>query len=171
MLRFARRQNVPTSLRYPKAGADAIEGEREAIEMGHGEILRDGADGAIVAIGAMVQRCLEAAQRLSDEDGLEVRVINARFIKPLDEELILGAMRDLPFVVTVEEGALAGGFGGAVLEAAAQKGVFGPVRCLGIPDEFIEHGGDREELLAGLGLDTAGIVEAVRNMSHSLSAT
>lgn len=169
MLRFARNQHVPISLRYPKAAADVIEQERAAIEMGCGEILRDGSDGAIVAIGAMVQRCLEAAEQLSQEHGLEVRVINARFIKPIDEELILGAMRDLPFVVTVEEGALAGGFGSAVMEAAAARGVSAPIRCLGIPDRFVEHG-ERENLLADLGLDRVGIVEAVRNMSHSFSA-
>jgi len=86
-------------------------------------------------------------------------VINARFLKPLDTETILKAINECHFVITVEEAALAGGFGSAVLEAAADAGV--DTRCvrrLGIPDQFVEHG-ERDELLADLGLDVGGIVE------------
>ncbi|MCA9178626.1 MAG: 1-deoxy-D-xylulose-5-phosphate synthase [Planctomycetales bacterium] len=165
MVKLARRLDSPASIRYPKAVADTIDGPRKPLELGRGEMLRDGADGAIIACGAMTGRCLEVASLLAEE-GLDIRVINARFIRPLDEELILGAMAELPFVVTVEEGALAGGFGSAVLEAAAAHGVQTRIRCLGIPDRFIEHG-DRDELLADLGLDVAGIAAAVRNLAHS----
>ena len=87
--------------------------------------------------------------------------INARFVKPLDRDVILRAVRDCGFVVTVEEAALMGGFGSAVLEAAADAGLnTSHVRRLGIPDKYIEHG-ERGELLADLGLDAAGIASAL----------
>ena len=99
------------------------------------------------------------------EEGLEVGVINARFLKPLDAETIVAAVRDLPWVVTVEEAALAGGFGSAVLEAAAEAGVDASrVRRLGIPDRFVEHG-ERDELLADLGMDVPGIAAACRELA------
>ncbi len=98
----------------------------------------------------------------SSSEGLEVGVINARFVKPLDREMILDAVENSPFVITVEEGALAGGFGSAVLEAAADARLdTSRIRRLGIPDEFIEHG-ERAELLADLGLDAGGIARACR---------
>jgi 1-deoxy-D-xylulose-5-phosphate synthase len=92
-------------------------------------------------------------------------VINARFVKPFDSERVLRAIRDSGFVVTVEEAALAGGFGSAVLEEAAAAGVDASrVRRLGIPDRFIEHA-ERNELLADLGLDAAGVATACREMA------
>jgi 1-deoxy-D-xylulose-5-phosphate synthase len=98
-------------------------------------------------------------------DGIDFGVINARFVKPLDAATMVRAIREFPLVVTVEEGVLMGGFGSAVLEAAAEAGVnAGHVRRLGIPDHFIEHG-TRSELLADLGLDAAGIVRACRQWS------
>jgi 1-deoxy-D-xylulose-5-phosphate synthase len=98
---------------------------------------------------------------LADE-GLQVGIINARFAKPLDTDLIFQAIQSSGFVVTVEEAALAGGFGSAVLEAAADAGLdTRHLRRLGIPDRFIEHG-ERGELLADLGLDAMGIAAACR---------
>ena len=89
-------------------------------------------------------------------EGFDLGVINARFVKPLDTDDDPPAVRECPFVVTVEEGALMGGFGSAVLEAASDAGLeAGRIRRLGVPDRFIEHG-DRSELLAELGLDAAG---------------
>jgi 1-deoxy-D-xylulose-5-phosphate synthase len=91
-----------------------------------------------------------------------VGVVNARFVTPLDHQTLLRAVRECPWVVTVEEGALLGGFGSAVLEAASDAGLDSSrVRRLGIPDRFIEHGG-REELLAELGLSAAGIAQSCR---------
>ncbi len=96
------------------------------------------------------------------EEGLELTVVNARFLKPLDTETILPLVADSLFVVTVEEAALAGGFGSAVLEAAADAGIpISHVTRLGIPDRYIEHG-ERDELLADLGLDAMGIAAACR---------
>jgi 1-deoxy-D-xylulose-5-phosphate synthase len=106
-----------------------------------------------------------AAKKLRAE-GLDVGVINARFIKPLDTETILRAVRETDFVITVEEGCLNGGFGAAVLEAVNAAGAETThIRCLGIPDQFVEHG-ERPELLADLGLDVDGLTETARTLSR-----
>jgi len=97
---------------------------------------------------------------------MNVGVINARFIKPLDTETILQAVRDTGFLLIVEENVLAGGFGSAVLEAINAAGEQSThVHCLGIPDQFVEHG-NRDELLADLGLDAEGISTTARTLSH-----
>ena len=169
MLEFALSHQGPCAIRYPKATAVAIERGTAPIELGRSEVLRSGVDGCLVVCGALVDRCLRVAENLRDE-GLDVGVINARFLKPLDAEAIVGAVRDLPWVVTVEEAALAGGFGSTVLEAAADGGVDASrVRRLGVPDRFIEHG-ERDELLADLGLDVAGIMAACRELASSTVA-
>ncbi|MGO8691162.1 MAG: 1-deoxy-D-xylulose-5-phosphate synthase [Thermoguttaceae bacterium] len=151
----------PTAIRYPKAPAETVPRPLSAIEPGCAEVLRWGADAMLVACGTVLKSCVHAADRLAKE-GIEVGVINARFVKPLDCQTILRAVRECPLVVTVEEGALMGGFGSAVLEAAAEAGLDASrVHRLGIPDRFIEHG-DRGELLAGLGLDARGIARTCR---------
>src|SRR5205809_6645504 len=97
---------------------------------------------------------------------MEVGVVNARFAKPIDREIVERAIRECGFVVTVEEGCLMGGFGSAVLEAANEINLdTGRIRRLGIPDRFIEHA-ERSELLADLGLDAAGIASACRELSQ-----
>ncbi|WP_425397596.1 1-deoxy-D-xylulose-5-phosphate synthase [Aeoliella sp.] len=165
MLDFALSHNSPCGVRYPKAKAVRVartDGqERAPIELGASEILRWGRDGTIIAYGALLAECLEAAALL-DEEGLDFGVVNARFAKPLDTDTMLRALRETPLVVTVEEAALATGFGSAVLEAANSAGVETThLRRLGIPDLYVEHG-EREELLADLGLDSAGITKACR---------
>jgi 1-deoxy-D-xylulose-5-phosphate synthase len=165
MLDWALKYDGPTAIRYPKASAVAIEREAAPIELGKSEVLRTGADGCLVACGALVDRCLRAADELR-EHGLEVSVINARFVKPLDAEKIVGAVHDLPWVVTLEEAALMGGFGSAVLEAAADAGVDASrVRRLGVPDQYIEHG-ERDELLADLGMDVASVVATCQQLAQ-----
>ncbi|MHC4177265.1 MAG: 1-deoxy-D-xylulose-5-phosphate synthase [Planctomycetota bacterium] len=152
MLDWALTHDGPAAIRYPKAAAEALHRDPAPVELGIAESLRGGTDGMIVACGTVLPACAEAADRLAD-DGLEVGLINARFAKPLDTETILQAVRQCPFVVTVEEGTLMGGFGSAVLEAASDAGLdTRKVRRLGIPDRFVEHA-TREELLADLGLD------------------
>jgi 1-deoxy-D-xylulose-5-phosphate synthase len=168
MLELALAHDGPAAIRYPKAAAQRVAGDRAAVEFGRAEILSWGEDGMIIACGALLPTCVDAAAALRD-DGLEIGVINARFVKPLDANTILRAVRECAFVVTVEEAALAGGFGAAVLEAASDAGLdTSRVRRLGIPDQFIEHG-ERGELLAGLGLDAAGIAAAcrIRKRGHS----
>ncbi len=123
-----------------------------------------GTDGTFIAYGALLGRCVEAARRLRQE-GLDVGVVNARFAKPLDTETILRAIDQTGFVLTVEENTVCGGFGSAVLEAAAAAGAgTANIRCLGIPDRFIEHG-ERDELLADLGLDVNGLIAAARALA------
>ncbi len=164
MLQFSLAHDSPCSIRYPKAAAVEIPREVAPIELGKSEVLKWGEDGCLVACGAMLQRCVEAANQLG-EAGLNVGVVNARFIKPLDTETILQAVEECGFVVTVEEGALAGGFGSAVVEAATDAGLnTSRVRRLGIPDFYVEHG-ERDELLADLGMDVAGIVRTCQELA------
>lgn len=169
MLEFSLQHDSPCAIRYPKAAAIELDRPPAPLELGRSEVLSWGVDGCLVACGALLPRCVEAAEQLR-EAGLEVGVINARFLKPLDTETILKAVRECGFVVTVEEAALAGGFGSAVLEAAADAGVDAShVRRLGIPDHFVEHG-ERDELLADLGMDVAGIVATCRELSTRATA-
>jgi 1-deoxy-D-xylulose-5-phosphate synthase len=167
MLAFALSHDAPCAIRYPKATAEPVsrEGERTPLELGRGETIRRGSEGTIVCCGALLKECLAAAELLR-EHGLDVGVINARFAKPLDQELLSRALRESPFVVTVEEGTLLGGFGSAVLELASDLGIdTSRVRRLGIPDRFIEHG-ERRELLADLGLDAVGIARTCGKLAN-----
>ena len=163
MLDWALTQNGPVAIRYPKAVVEHHAGERPPIEAGRAEMMVEGHDGLIVACGTLLGGAMEAAARLREE-GLEVGVVNARFVKPLDRRLPEW-IESAPWVVTVEENALQTGFGSAVLEAVNDAGIqAGPIRRLGLPDRFVEHG-ERGELLADLGLDPAGIAAACRALS------
>ncbi len=165
MLDLALHVDAPCSLRYPKTGAAEIDRPAAPLRVGEAEILRWGDDGMIVCLGTLLSDCVKASEQLQAE-GLDVGVINARFVKPLDQDLIGRALRTAPFVVTVEEAALMGGFGSAVLEFANEAKIDTQhVRRLGIPDEYVEHG-DRAELLADLGIDHAGIAAACRDMAE-----
>jgi len=164
MIELALTYDGPTAIRYPKAAAVTIDRDLAPLELGRAEVLRWAPDAMLIACGAVLQACLAAADQLGDE-GLEVGVINARFVKPLDMATILRAVEECRLVVTVEEGTLMGGFGSAVLEAASDAGLdTSRVRRMGIPDRFIEHG-ERNELLADLGLDREGIAKAVRQLA------
>ncbi|MCO6459544.1 MAG: 1-deoxy-D-xylulose-5-phosphate synthase [Pirellulaceae bacterium] len=168
MLNLALTLPGPAAIRYPKAGAVEMDGERSEVELGRAEVMHWGRDGIIFCCGTLLADCLEASRLLAQE-GLEVGVVNARFVKPLDGELLERALRECGFVVTVEEAALMGGFGSAVLEAACDLGLDARrVRRLGIPDAFVEHG-EREELLASLGLDVTGIADACRKAAAELA--
>lgn len=165
MLEFALSHPGPTSIRYPKTTAQTFERIKKPIELGKSEIIQWGTDGAIIACGAMLQQAIAAAELLK-RSGLNVAVINARFIKPLDMQMLAKVFDECRFVVTVEEGALMGGFGSAVLETACEQGWDTRImRTLGIPDRFIEHG-DRNELLADAGIDPAGIAKTCRALSE-----
>jgi 1-deoxy-D-xylulose-5-phosphate synthase len=164
MLDFALKHDGPCSIRYPKAVVPAIDGKRAPLEFGRGEIISWSEEGVILSCGALLPECLKAAETLQNE-GIHVGVVNARFAKPVDEALVRRALSECGFVVTVEEGALVGGFGSAVLELAADSSLdTSRVRRLGIPDKFIEHG-ERGELLADLGIDAAGISAACRTLA------
>ena len=154
----------PAAMRYPRGsgvGAD-IERTPELLEVGKGEILRDGGEVAIVAYGSMVHPSLQAAENLAKE-GIETTVVNARFVKPLDSALLLALARTKRLLVTVEEAYLAGGFGSAILELLEENGLQDKVRVvrMGIPDRLVTHG-DAKLLLAKYGLDADGIYTRVR---------
>ncbi|BDV41809.1 1-deoxy-D-xylulose-5-phosphate synthase 1 [Geotalea uraniireducens] len=161
MLKTAIYHGRPIALRYPRGTGYGIPLDQElrALEIGRGELITDGGDVTIVAIGSTVYPAVEAAKNLR-ERGIAATVINARFVKPLDRELILDAAQRTGCLVTVEENALQGGFGSAVLELLADEGLTDVrVKRLGIPDRFIEQG-SQAQLRKDLGLDAAGIAAA-----------
>ncbi len=166
MLDLALRHEGPCAIRYPKGALPTVDAERTPVEPGKSEVLSWSDEGVILCCGAQLADCLKAADKLRDE-GINVGVVNARFAKPLDTEVVLRAVRECAIVVTVEEAALMGGFGSAVLEAASDAGLnTSHIRRLGIPDQYIEHG-ERGELLTDLGLDAAGIAAACRESASS----
>jgi len=156
MLTTAYQYRGPAAVRYPRgAGIGAtVETELSSIEMGKGEIRRQGKGVAILAFGTMLAPSLQAAETLN------ATVANMRFIKPLDTALVaeLAASHDL--LVTIEEGSIMGGAGSAVAEALSAAGIVKPLLQLGLPDKFIDHG-DATQLLAQCGLDAAGITASV----------
>ena len=155
----------PVAIRYPRDAAPAPVCEAgEPIRRGVGELLREGKDAAIVALGSMVHPSLEAARMLENE-GMNVAVADARFAKPLDAELLRRLFSDVPCMVTVEEHVLDGGFGSAVMEFAEREGCLKKVvlRGLGLPSAFVEHGA-RSKLLDLCGLTAAAIAEQVRSL-------
>jgi 1-deoxy-D-xylulose-5-phosphate synthase len=148
MLELSVNCDSPCAIRYPREYAHRRVGMCSCAPMkiGTAEKLRDGKDLAIIAVGSMVNITLEAADILS-EKGIELTVINARFIKPLDINMLCELARNFKTIVTVEEGIVAGGFGSAVMELFQRENITDVnVKCLGLPDEFIEHGA-RKELL------------------------
>jgi 1-deoxy-D-xylulose-5-phosphate synthase len=165
MLDWALHHDAPCSIRYPKAAARTVPGERAPIELGRAEVLSWGRDGTVLCCGALLGECQRAARQLQDW-GLDVGVVNSRFVKPLDCAVIERALGHGGFVVTVEEGCLMGGYGSAVLEAAIDAGWdVRRIRRLGLPDRFIEHG-ERQALLADVGLDADGIAQACLAMAR-----
>lgn len=154
----------PAAMRYPRgSGVGApIDVEPKLLEIGKGEILRDGGEIAIVAYGSMVHPSLQAAENLAKEK-IETTVVNARFVKPLDAPLLLALAQTKRLIVTVEEAYLAGGFGSAVLELLEENGLQDKVRVvrMGIPDRLVTHG-DPKLLLAKYGLDADGIYMRVK---------
>jgi 1-deoxy-D-xylulose-5-phosphate synthase len=145
----------PIAVRYPRGNGVGVSTALppRKLPIGRGELLREGNDLTILSIGTMALTAEQAAEYL-ERDGISAAVINARFVKPLDEKLILDWVRRTGALVTLEEGAAAGGFGSAVLELLAREGVQTPVRVLGVPDRFFDHasqGSLRKQ--AGLALD------------------
>lgn len=165
LLYSATKYGLPTSVRYPRGTASGSHSREpfKKIPLGKAELLRKGSDLTIFALGTMVAPALEASEKLL-EKGISAGVVNARFVKPIDEEMIVAEALRTGRILTVEEGSLQGGFGSAVLETLEVRGAHAVVKRLGIPDSFIEHG-TQEELLAELGLDAAGIERAATELS------
>jgi 1-deoxy-D-xylulose-5-phosphate synthase len=173
MLAAALAQDGPVALRFPRGNCPVQEAvhERERREMspGKAEVLRSGGQVALWALGSMVQVALEAATMLETE-GLSITVVDARWVKPLDEELLAEHARSMKHIVTLEDHQRAGGFGSAVLESCNRMRPArtdlppASIKVLGIPDRFLEHRTTREEQLAALGLDAEGVCRSVQGL-------
>ncbi|MBK7641971.1 MAG: 1-deoxy-D-xylulose-5-phosphate synthase [Planctomycetes bacterium] len=168
MLELGFRLDGPFALRFPRDNCPAEErihkSERAAMEPGKAEVLAQGEGLVIWAYGALVNQALEAHERLA-ASGLHVGLVDARFAKPIDSELLARHAQKYRWIVTLEEHQRAGGFGSAVLEALNQvPGAPPRVRLLALPDRFLEHRTTREEQLADAGLDAEGIERSVRSL-------
>ena len=165
MLKTALEHNGPIALRYPRGeGYDvALDGELRSLAIGQGELLRDGSDLVIAAIGNTVIPALRAAQDLAPL-GINAAVVNARFVKPLDGKLFRDLLSRVPRLITVEDHVIHGGFGGALVEFMADEGITGvDIRRLGVPDRFIPHG-TQDELKKICGFDKDAIAQAALQM-------
>ena len=152
----------PVAIRYPRGNALGLEKkEMRAIPVGKGEILRAGNDVAILGIGNMVQHALKAAEVL-DREGIHAEVVNMRFVKPIDLELLDGVAEKFEHIVTIEDNTIKGGFGSAILEGLQEIGKPRRVLNLGLPDAFVEHG-TPQELYELIGLHPEGIADKVVN--------
>jgi 1-deoxy-D-xylulose-5-phosphate synthase len=163
MIKTAVEHPGPAAVRYPRGTGCGVPMDQElkALRIGKAELVKDGADAAIIAIGSMVCPCIEAAKKLAEE-GMSVAVVNARFVKPLDEEMILTMARRTGRIITAEEHVLLGGFGSAVLECFDAKGVTGiKTHRIGLPDTYIEHGAQKV-LRQKYGLDADGVYASVK---------
>jgi 1-deoxy-D-xylulose-5-phosphate synthase len=163
MIKTAVGHHGPAALRYPRGTGCGVPMDQElkTLRIGKAELVKDGNDAVIVAIGSMVCPSIEAAKMLA-EDGIAVAVVNARYVKPLDEELILSVARRTGRIITAEEHVLQGGFGSAVLECLDAKGMTGiKTHRIGLPDAYIEHGAQKL-LRQKYGLDADGIYASVK---------
>lgn len=169
LLYTAIKSGCPMAIRYPRgSGLGAkLDKELALLPIGKGEIVRYGNDVAILAMGAVVAPALEAAQELAT-NGIEATVVNVRFAKPLDSELITGLVSHIKRVVTVEENTLCGGFGNSVVDLLQKSGVSDvQVKSVGLPDDFIEQGAPAM-LRAKYGLDAKGIAQQVLSLFVNL---
>ncbi len=170
-----RHRGGPVAVRYPRAplpDGESARREPEILPLGASQTLRAGGDVALLAVGTMVLPALEAAELLAQE-GISATVVNMRFVAPIDEQAVSGLARSVGRLVTVEENVAAGGFGSAVSEFLDKHGLSAiPLKRIALPDRFVPHG-KRDELLAKLELDAAGIARAVgawlRSPLHQLS--
>ncbi len=171
LLYTAVKSDHPMAIRYPRSTGLGVRLDTglHPISIGKGEILRHGEDVAILAIGAMVAPALEAAQELASI-GIEATVVNARFAKPVDSELILDLVKCIKRVVTAEENTLSGGFGSSVVDLLQKSGMSSiQVKSIGLPDEFVEQG-TQAILRSKYALDAKGIVRQVLPLFPTLDS-
>jgi len=162
MLKTALTWEGPAALRYPRGEATGVgvPQEIEPMEVGKGELVREGKDLVLLVAGHLLPEAQEAVSLL-EERGISPALVNARFVKPLDKDLILQWATFTGRVVTLEENTILGGFGSAVLELLAKEGVMVPVLNLGIPDDFVTHGSIKE-LRRELGLDGPSLADRIQ---------
>ncbi|MBD3671683.1 MAG: 1-deoxy-D-xylulose-5-phosphate synthase, partial [Gammaproteobacteria bacterium] len=161
MLNTGLAHDGPAAVRYPRGTGPGVEVVRDAtcLPLGKAELRRQGTSTALLAFGAMVAPAEAAAEPL------DASVVNMRFVKPMDEEMVLRMAREHELLVTLEDNAVEGGAGSAVNELLQAHGIQCPVINLGLPDRFVEHG-SREELLSLCGLDASGIIQAVQRFQE-----
>ncbi|MDQ6987499.1 MAG: 1-deoxy-D-xylulose-5-phosphate synthase [Mariprofundaceae bacterium] len=164
MLVTALQIDGPSAIRYPRGNGYGVEIRTpEALPVGKAEVLEDGKDGLLIAVGTRCREALEACEALRKKHGKRLTLINLRFIKPLDEGAIIAHLKNNHPLLVVEEGSAQGGIGEAIAALAARHGWHGPFASLGIPDAFPEQG-TQAEILRDLGLDTAGISAALHRL-------
>ena len=162
MLKFAVACDGPVAVRYPRGCAyTGLQEYREPVELGKSEWIYKEDGVCIIALGGMMENA-EKARDILKKEGTHVSLVNARFVKPLDRDMIIECARTHSLIVTIEDNALIGGFGSQVLECLASEGIEKEVLCLGIPDRFI-HQGSVDKLREELGLDPEGIAGSVRS--------
>jgi 1-deoxy-D-xylulose-5-phosphate synthase len=164
MLRLAFEHKGPVAIRYPRGSTEATvvnEGILVPFKVGEAEIIRDGSDVVLFAMGNSVYSALSAAEKLERDNNIHAMVVNARFVKPLDRRLISSLAARIPKIITIEENVLQGGFGSSVLEFLNKAEIHRvKLRMLGLPDIFVEQG-SQDELRKIYGLDAEGIYTAV----------
>jgi 1-deoxy-D-xylulose-5-phosphate synthase len=172
MLHTSLELNGPAFIRYPRGAALGVPIKEKAasLPVGHAEVLREGSNIMIWALGGMVHDALQLARRLSLEENLSVGVVNARFVKPLDRALLLSHAACIPLLVTMEDHVLAGGFGSAVLEALQDADCPAAVERIGWPDKFIEHGTTVDALRTAYGLSADDVHRRVLARWRNLRA-
>ncbi|WP_456274095.1 1-deoxy-D-xylulose-5-phosphate synthase [Bacillus sp. AK031] len=156
----------PIALRFPRGNGYGVKMDKDlkTIPIGEWEVLKDGEDTAILTFGTTIPMALEAAEQL-EKEGISVKVVNARFIKPLDEQMLTDIMGQNMPILTIEEAVLQGGFGSAVLEFAHDHGFKEvTIERIGIPDKFIEHGSVKE-LLNEIGMTTENVIDRIHSMT------
>ena len=165
MIKTCLTANGPTAVRYPRGSVLGVplDPELEPLPIGKGELVKPGYDIALVAIGVMVHQAVKAAERL-EQEGISTAVINARFVKPLDGELIRDVSQEVKCLVTIEEASRMGGFGAAVLEFLSDEGIVNlPTKCIGLPDWYIEQG-PQDLLREKYGLTADGICQQAKQL-------
>ncbi len=166
MLDYAvNRHNGPVAIRYPRGRGKDNLGARIPLEPGKAAVLREGENVCILAVGSMVDTALLAADIL-EKSGISTQVVSARFIKPVDEELLAKITKVFDYIITVEDNYVSGGYGSKVLDFLNSRGLNKNIGILGLPDEFIPHG-SRAELLKRLGLGADEIADYIKNKINS----
>jgi 1-deoxy-D-xylulose-5-phosphate synthase len=165
MLHTSLQHPAPTFIRYPRGAGTGvkIKAQPAVLPVGHAEVVREGSNIMIWALGPMVQEAEKVAARIAEETGLSVGVVNARFVKPLDKTLLLSQAACIPLLVTMEDHVVTGGFGSAVLETLQEADCQTAVERIGWPDKFVEHGSSVEILRAAYGLSTDDIVRRIKD--------
>jgi 1-deoxy-D-xylulose-5-phosphate synthase len=172
MLHTSLHLGSPAFIRYPRGAGMGVKLKPEpaTLTIGQAEVLRQGSNIMLWALGPMIPEAIKLAQRLEQEENLSVGVVNARFVKPLDRTLLLSHAACIPLLVTLEDHVVTGGFGSAVAEVLQEANCPTAVERIGWPDKFIEHGSSVEGLRAAHGLSHSDMYRRVldrwRNLSH-----